>query len=218
MEEKIFEYNQEKILINALRLFGVVEYDSELLDIESSQDKVLMVTVKETQEDKKENEKFKYGLCPIKFGEYFSTQKNLFNLKKECESMSIFKSDILPLYYLSDYKNIITATEDEMRNKIMHSEEITSLEELKEKYTLLQIKDIIKNMRSNNFLPINGYDSETFDKSMKEFLSKLLVEYLYLGHEFYKSFLFMNKTNMEKSIKEYPGCKELENIYKTLDK
>ena len=207
MESKVFEYDTEKVLIHSLRLYGIVECDSEMLDLNDiPNDKLFMVTIKT------EDDKFSYGLCEMKFGEYFSAQKELFNLIKKGESMSIMNIDNLPLFYLSDYKNIITTPDEIIKNALIQSD---SFEEKKEKYKMNQIREVIKNMRSAGFLPINGIDSEILDKSMFEYLSELFRIYSSLGAVFYGSFKEMTKTNLEISLKEYPNCKELENVYKT---
>lgn len=209
MESKIFEYDKEKVLINSLRLYGIVEYDSEMLDLENiPNDKLFMVTVKT------EDNKFSYGLCEMKFGEYFNSQKEFLSLLKKGESMSIMNIDNLPLFYLSDLKNIITAPDEIVKNAIM---EDLPLEEKRTKYNMNQIREIIKNMRNIGFLPVNGIDSEILDKSMFDYLSELFTIYATLGKVFYESFKEMTKENLKRSLEEYPNCKGLENVYKTAE-
>ena len=221
MQDRIFEYDKEKVIINALRLYGVMEYDSELLDLENKpNDKILMVTVKikepSSSDNEKEKEYFKYGICPLNFGEYFSTQKNLFHLMQQGKSLSILNAENLPLYYLTDYRNIIVTNVEEMRKAIKEDDGLT-LEGIKEEYELLQIKEIIKNMKNNNYLINDEKESIILDKKIITFFSDILIEYITLGKKFFETFNYMDKENMEKSIIDFPDCKELRNVCKTLE-
>lgn len=214
MEYKIFEYDKEKFLINSLRLYGVVEYDSKMLDLENSPDDKLFIVTVNKEENNKDN--FLYGLCLMKHRELFDIQSKVLYLVKEgIDKLSINNISNLPLYYLSDYKNIIVSPESFMKEKVMKD---LPLEELRPKYILSQTREIIKNMRTNNFILDDNIDSEWFDEKISSFLGRILEYYINLGYHFYKSFKELTKENLNIDIQTYPDCIELKNIYKACNK
>lgn len=221
MENLIFEKSVDKLLINALRISGYMEYDSELADIGNG-NKIFIVTEK-VNKDKEDDKVFKYGISKI----VNDTETGLEKLWKEwingdmideCKDLRINNITNLPLYYLLDYKNAISTDYKTMKDsiKITISDKDTD-EDIKNKYVYYHIKEIIKNMKNNGYLDLENVDLDSLINSLTKFLEELLKSYIYVGIQFHDTFKDLTVENLDEELIVYPNCKELQNMRKTLE-
>lgn len=221
MESLIFEKDIEKLIINALRITGYMEYDSEMADIGNGE-KIFIVTEK-VNKDKEDDEAFKYGISKIVEDKETGLEKLWKewiegDMIDECKDLRINNITNLPLYYLLDYKNAISTDYETMKDsmKITISDEDTN-EDIKNKYVYYHMKEIVKNMKNNGYLDLENVDLDSLISSLTKFLEELLKSYIYVGMQFHDTFKDLTIENLDEEIKLYPNCKELQDMRKALE-
>lgn len=221
MESLIFEKSVDKLLINALRISGYMEYDSELADTGDG-NKIFIVTEK-VNKDKEDDKVFKYGISKILNGEETGLEKlwdEWINgdMIDECKDLHINNITNLPLYYLLDYKNAICTDYETMKEsmKITITDEDTN-EDIKDKYVYYHMKEIVKNMKNNGYLEIENVNLDSLISSLTKFLEELLKSYVYVGIQFHDTFKDLTVKNLDEELILYPNCKELQDMKKSLE-
>lgn len=215
MESLIFEKEPDKILINALRISGHIEYDSELADIGDNK-KIFIVTDK-VNKNNEEDKVFKYGISKIIDNGETGLEKLWNKMIEEIENSYISNITKLPLYYLLDYKNIVSTDNESMKNsmKINITDKDTD-ESIKNKYIDYHMKEIVKNMKNSGYLNLENIELNILIKNLSKFLEEILKSYIYVGMQFYNTFKDLTIENLDKDIELYPNCKELQEMKKSL--